>query len=110
MSASDGQRVVVLPALSVEVWHALSASGELRNLRDVELLAKVARAYRHVAKTRFLEEQAVRTMYSDGSFQQPSIEMLRSSDEGTAMSLNIASGAVAHALELLSGPRRQPPL
>jgi hypothetical protein len=100
----DDQRGVVLPALSIEVWQAISNSGDLRHLQDVELLAEIARAYSHVAKTRFLEEQALRTMTSDGTFQPQPVKMLRATDEGTAMFLSVASGAVAHALQLLGAP------
>lgn len=57
---TDGQRWLLMsPPLSIEVWRALSASGDLQVVHDVQLLGAVARAYRFIESVRQLEKLAI---------------------------------------------------
>lgn len=89
-------RQIMVPALSIEVWRAVSESGELQYIADTELLRVMARAYRFLGQTRAFEDMAWRTMTSAGSTQFR--DRLEQSDRFTKAAMDEAVAAIRAAL------------
>lgn len=100
----DGTRVIKTPALGVEVWRAMADGGELRHVDDVVLLRQLARAYRFVGQTRFLEEQGIRTMQSNGWTAM--LARLDKPDEVTKAAMDEAVAAIDAAMAPAQAVRR----
>lgn len=92
-------RQIMVPALSIEVWRAMSESGELQPIEDPELLRVIARAYRFVGQTRAFEDMAWRTMSSNGS--TPFRDRLAQTDPITKAAMDEAVAAINAALRAL---------
>lgn len=95
---TDGERSVMVPPLTSDVWQAVSASGDLQVIKDPQLLRWMARAHRYIGQTRSLEDAFVAWEARIIASPNPYIDVLARSDSSTAAAIDTALAAIKNAM------------